>query len=81
MATWAHYRFRERLLNKAREYPACRVLLVSEAYTSKTCGRCGSIHWRLGGSKVFVCPQCRFKCDRDLHAARNVLLLFLSSPR
>lgn len=81
MATWAHYRFRQRLLNKAREYPACRVLLVSEAYTSKTCGRCGNIHERLGGSKKFKCPKCGMECDRDLHAARNVLLRFLSSPR
>ena len=54
---------------------------VGEVVVSKTCGRCGSIHSRLGGSKVFVCPQCSLECDRDLHAARNVLLRFLSSPR
>ena len=79
MATWAHYRFRRRLLDKAREYPrCCKVVLVDEAYTSKTCGRCGALHPRLlGGSKVFVCPACGARCDRDLHAARNILLLLL----
>lgn len=41
---WSHYRFRMRLLNKIREYPSTKVLLVSEEYTSKTCGTCGHVH-------------------------------------
>jgi len=48
MVTWSHYRFRMRLQDKAREYLGCKVLLVDEAYTSKTCGRCGKIHSTLG---------------------------------
>ena len=36
MVTWSHYRFRQRLLSKTREYPWCRVVLVNESYTSKT---------------------------------------------
>ncbi|KAK9342318.1 hypothetical protein V1522DRAFT_425211 [Lipomyces starkeyi] len=32
MATWSHFRFQRRLLNKAREYPWCRVVMVSEAH-------------------------------------------------
>lgn len=79
MATWSHYRFRTRLENKAREYPWCRVVIVSEAYTSKTCGRCGRIHDKLGGSKVFKCPSCGLECDRDKHAARNILLRYLTA--
>ena len=38
MVTWSHYRFRQRLLAKTREYPWCKVVLVDESYTSKTCG-------------------------------------------
>jgi putative transposase len=81
MVTWAHYRFRQRLVAKAREYAGCRVILVDEAYTSKTCGRCGCIHRGLGGSKVFRCPCCGLVADRDLHAARNILLRYLSDVK
>src|SRR5262249_29836861 len=75
---WSHYRFRQRLLAKAREYPRCKVVLVDEAHTSKTCGCCGVLNQKLGGSKVFLCLACRARCDRDLHAARNILLRYLS---
>ncbi|KAK9431424.1 hypothetical protein V1505DRAFT_385130 [Lipomyces doorenjongii] len=33
MATWSHYKFQQRLLDKAREYKSCKVVLVSEEYT------------------------------------------------
>jgi putative transposase len=79
MVTWAHYRFRQRLLSKAREYPWSRVVLVNEAYTSKTCGRCGVVNRALGGRKVFRCPACGLEADRDLHAARNILLRYLTT--
>lgn len=78
MATWSHYRFRQRLQSKTREYPGCRVVLVDEAYTSKTCGRCGRLNDKLGGSKVFRCAGCGLVADRDLHAARNIMLRYLS---
>jgi len=78
MCSWAHYRFRQRLLHKAWEYPACRVLLRDESYTSKTCGACGSVHSRLGGSKRFVCPSCTASLDRDANGARNILLRYLN---
>jgi len=38
MATGSYYRFRQRLLQKSREYLSCRVIIVNEAYTSKTYG-------------------------------------------
>ncbi|MCC3491690.1 MAG: transposase [Microcoleus sp. PH2017_16_JOR_D_A] len=54
------------------------VVDVSEAYTSKTCGNCGHIHRKLGGSKVFKCPNCQTVIGRDLNGARNILLRALS---
>ena len=79
MVTWSHYRFRQRLVDKVREYPGRRVILVDEAYTSKTCGMCGALHATLAGQKRFKCPACRsVDCDRDVHAARNILLRYLS---
>jgi putative transposase len=78
MATWSHYRFKQRLLHKSREYPDCRIYIVNEAFTSKTCGHCGYIHSALGGSKVFKCPSCKWEIDRDVNGARNILIRFLT---
>lgn len=80
MVTWRHYQFRELLKAKARLYSDVRVIECSEAYTSKTCGKCGTINPKLGGSKTFRCinASCGLEADRDHHAARNILLRHLS---
>ena len=78
MLTWSHFRFRQYLLHKVREYPWCRVIICTEEYTSKTCGRCGHVHRKLGGSKVFRCPSCAAELDRDINGARNILLRYLT---
>jgi len=54
MLTWSHGRFRTLLLGKIREYPWCQVVICTEEYTSKTCGKCGCVHSNLGGSKLVV---------------------------
>lgn len=73
MLTWSHYKFKQLLGMKCRQYGA-RVVLVSEAYTSKTCGSCGWMHPSLGGNKRFRCGWCRWEGDRDMNGARNILL-------
>jgi putative transposase len=73
MMTWAHTRFRERLVSKAEEFGK-QVSIVSEAYTSKTCSRCGWMHPRLGGRKVFKCGGCNLEIDRDVNGARGIFL-------
>ena len=78
MLTWSHYRFCQCLLDKAREYPWCRVIIVNKAYTSKTCTNCGELHRNFGGSKTFCCPECRVVLDRNANGARNILLEFLT---
>jgi putative transposase len=78
MMTWSHYRFQQRLINKTREYRQCKVIIVDESYTSKTCGACGQLHQKLGGSKIFKCPSCSACLDRDANGARNILLKFLT---
>jgi len=67
LATWSHYCFQQRLLQKSREYPWCRVIIVNEAYASKTCGMCGQINSKLRGTKTFCYPHCQMCCDRDVH--------------
>ena len=81
MMCWSHYKFKQRLLDKAQERPWVRVIICREDYTSKTCGLCGSIHWNLGGSKEFRCPRCPYWVDRDLNGARNILIRWLTCQR
>jgi transposase len=50
----------------------------SEAYTSKQCGICGTLNDKLGGSEIFKCCSCGVMADRDVHAARNILMRFLA---
>ena len=73
MMMLSHYKFRSRLLQKAGEYGR-KVNIVSEAFTSKTCSSCGYINRQLGSSKTFSCSSCLGCFDRDLNAAKNILL-------
>ncbi len=73
MLTWSHFKFKQFLKCKAREYNTV-VIEVDESYTSKTCGRCGHIVNNLGGKKVFKCPVCGLVIDRDYNGVRNVYL-------
>lgn len=76
MLTFAHYRFKQFLLAKAEEY-SCKVRIVSEAYTSKTCSYCGRIQ-NIGSKKRFKC-FCGVNADRDLQGARGIYLRALGA--
>ena len=69
MTAWVHYRFKQRVIFKARQFGK-KVVIVNEAYTSKTCSCCGWIHQKLGGSKRFKCQDCRSIMDRDVNGER-----------
>lgn len=49
---------------------------VAEEYTSKTCSKCGQVHNKLGGSKIFKCPNpdCKHVMERDKNGAFNIML-------
>ena len=55
------------------------VVRCNKSYTSKTCPECGKIHEKLGGSKIFKCPSCGFKADRDANGARNIMIRALQA--
>jgi putative transposase len=76
MLTWAPYRFKQRLLIKARP---SQVIIVDEAYTTMTCGACGHLNRAVGTDKVFRCPTCGACMPRDWNAARNVFVRFVST--
>lgn len=69
----SHYSFRQKLLSKSKDYD-CLVIECNEAYTSKTCTNCGFLHEQLGGNKIFKCPSCNLKIERDIGGSRNILL-------
>lgn len=73
MLLLSHYKFRQRLLCKAKQHGVL-VLFVNEAYTSKTCTRCGILNHTLGSQKVFRCADCGLQMDRDIAGARNIFL-------
>ena len=77
MLTWSHYRFKQVLKNKA-ELSGCQVVDVTEEFTSKTCTKCGHVHQKLGGSKVFKCPECGHTLNRDFNGALGIMLKALS---
>jgi transposase len=50
-----------------------RVERVSPAYTSQRCSACGYVDARSRESQArFVCTACRFACNADVNAARNI---------
>jgi putative transposase len=73
MLNWAHYRFKLHLKQKA-ELNGCNIIDVTEEFTSKTCTKCGHVHQKLGGSKIFKCPVCQHTIARDFNGAFGILL-------
>lgn len=78
--TWykifSHYRFRMRLTEKCEE-KYTELFIVTEEYTSQTCGICGELNKCLRGSRVYNCSRCYQKYDRDINGARNILIKHL----
>ena len=69
----SHYHFRQRLQDKCQEY-GCQYIEVNEAYTTKTCCRCGNLHKTLGSSEVYKCIKCYNIIDRDANASICIFL-------
>ena len=74
---WRYGRLKQRLKDTSTVY-GTRIQTGSEAYTSKQCGRCGMINDELRTSEFFRCASCDLVADRDVHAARNILIRFCS---
>jgi transposase len=81
---WSHYKFRCRLQAKAHA-EGVTLIEPSEAYTTRTCGLCGHVNPNVGNSHTFRCvsKQCygnTHAIDRDVHAARNILIKTWCDP-
>lgn len=73
MMTWAFYKFSQTLGHLCNRYGS-RLVRVTEEFTSKTCTSCGHVHYKLGGSKIFKCPNCGYEIPRDFQGALGILL-------
>lgn len=70
----SHYKFRTKLIQKAKEYQ-CKVHEVTEEYTSMCCGKCGFLSANYNQKREKSCKNCSHKINRDINGARNILLL------
>lgn len=70
------FQFMNRLSYKG-ESRGVKIVLTEESLTSKTCTSCGFLNDNLGKAKIFSCPSCLYKLDRDLNGARNILIKVL----
>lgn len=75
LLTYAHYGFQKFLCWKAWQ-AGKDVVLVNEAYTSKTCSWNGEIIPNLGGRRV-VAGSDGVRVNRDINGARGILLRVL----
>ena len=75
MMTLSHYRFKQILILKAKEF-GTTLFIMGEEYTTKTCSNCGCLNDSVGGSKTYKCvdPACSYRADRDVNGARNILI-------
>ena len=72
LLTYAHYRFQQFLIWKAWQ-TGKDVILVNEAYTSKTCSWSGEIIGNLGGRRI-VAGADGIRVERDINGARGIFL-------
>jgi putative transposase len=75
MLSLSPYAFKEKLLFKAGCF-GCKIEIVDESYTTKTCGGCGELK-EMGGLKWYDCKSCGFSLDRDYNGARNIFLKYI----
>ncbi len=76
IADMGWYEFRRQLEYKCLIYGTRLVVADRFFPSSKMCSRCGHVLAELPLSeRMFHCPECGLKLDRDLNAARNLLNL------
>ena len=72
--------FQQLLAYKAEE-AGTQVVTVNPAYTSQACSGCGVVVKKDLSVRVHVCPDCGLTLDRDVNAARNILMLAVNPAR
>lgn len=67
-------RFRDRLVQKSKEYPHCKIVFIDKYYPStQICSKCGHSHKLTLKERTYTCSECGNSLDRDHNAAINIL--------
>jgi len=61
------------LAYKAEE-AGCRMVFVEPKNTTKMCSACGRMVAKELQERMHNCPSCGLEMDRDINAARNILI-------
>ncbi len=77
LCQYSFHQFKDRLSWKL-SLCGGEMVLVNEAYTSKTCSKCGNIKHNLSGSETYQCVKCGLRVDRDLNGAKCIMLAALT---
>ncbi len=56
------------------------VIRVNPRFTTQTCHRCGAIVQKALSVRTHICPCCGYVADRDVNAAKNILLQAGAQP-
>lgn len=72
MNSLSFYKFKSFIEHKAVQYGAS-VKMVTEEYTSLTCGYCGD-QSNTYIKRIKTCSTCKNKIDRDYNGARNIMI-------
>jgi putative transposase len=72
MLNWGHYKFKQKLLSKARNQSY--VLNTDESYTTQGCTSCGTLKHMSGWEKIYGCPKCDNVIGRNDGSARSIFM-------
>ncbi len=79
LASLRHCDLVDRLINKSREIRNCKVEIVNEAWTSKTCSNCGTCKDALSKTtRIYDCYNCGLSTDRDVNGSINIMLRYFT---
>ena len=67
-----YYQLTQMIEYKAN-WEGIKVLKIPEAYTSKTCSKCGSRNTLRQKQSLFHCKDCSFSLNADVNGSRNIL--------
>ena len=67
------YEFKRQLEYKTEKFGSELILVDRFFPSSQICSNCGNHRHKMPlKNRVYVCPDCGYKADRDLNAARNI---------
>jgi putative transposase len=76
-ASWSKFIF---MLSYKAQSAGRKLIKVDPRNTTQRCSACGCIVKKDLSVRVHECPYCRFSCNRDYNASRNILILGMEQP-